>query len=408
MKKNIKIFLIIVLVFGIAAISFVDTYNRNKNLEAISSKLTSEIAPLNAKYNLIAAEPLVDSEGNKLVASVLNSGAFRASVIDNGQKSKNIIVKLDDESKKNRLENLLLLTLQTDLPLSEVTEDYEELASVEYAEEDFEIELDDLELEAFSLKAENFEVSLDEVESESEPIVVAMIDSGVDTSHPELRGRFVDGYDFVERKDETVDEVGHGTHVAGIIIGQSKNALIMPIKFTNGRTGRTSHVVKSIKYAAEQNVDILNLSIGLTDDSKSLREAVEYAQEKNVLIIAASGNKNSDEKYYPAAWSKVIAVSAVDRTGEKTENSNYGSWVDFSALGKNVYSTAPGNSYKYRTGTSQAAPLVTARAADYLHELITSEKLNKEEAFEKVYEELESHSGQVKGRYTGQMGRLVN
>ncbi len=127
-----------------------------------------------------------------------------------------------------------------------------------------------------------------------------------------------------------------------------------------------SALIKSIKFAADNGSQIINLSLGLKTDSKVLDEAISYAQNKNIIIVAAAGNYNTDAKYYPAAAPDVIAVAALDKKDQKLYQSNYGSWVDFSALGQDIYSTSLNNNYTYRTGTSQAAPFVTAKLVDLI------------------------------------------
>ena len=123
-------------------------------------------------------------------------------------------------------------------------------------------------------------------------------------------------------------------------------------------------VSSAIKDAANTGIKVISMSLGrLGNPSKTLDNACEYAAEKNVTIIAASGNDDSDIKHYPAANENVIAVSATDENDNKADFSNYGSWVDLSAPGVDIFSTFKNNNYITASGTSAACPVVSGIAA---------------------------------------------
>jgi len=218
-------------------------------------------------------------------------------------------------------------------------------------------------------------------ELDSAPMV-AVIDTGVDFTHPELSGRIVAGYDYHNDDSDPMDDHGHGTHVSGIIAAEAGNGLgsagistqsrILAIKVlgANG-SGSTWNVIQGIYEAADhRDVRVINLSLGTWVGTWSFHNAVDYAVAKGKLIVAAAGNSNTDSPYFPAFWSQysdgVVAVAANTRDGCKAYFSNYGYWVTIAAPGKDILSTLPGNSYGSWSGTSMAAPFVAGAAARVL------------------------------------------
>lgn len=236
-------------------------------------------------------------------------------------------------------------------------------------------------------------------------VIVAILDSGIDASHPELAGRVVPGRNVRERNSETRDDIGHGTHVAGIIGALGNNALgvaglswgvrLMPIKITD-RHGDASIVAAAdgIRWATEHGARIINLSLGGLDDSQTVRRAVQDARSRGVLLVAAAGNCGElisyrDEgcdtlnaPFYPAALDEVIAVGALGANGEVAPYSNTGDYIRLTAPGgvggsrrpnplDYVLSTWPVHlqtssdlpGYNYEVGTSMAAPHVAGTAA---------------------------------------------
>lgn len=209
-------------------------------------------------------------------------------------------------------------------------------------------------------------------------VVVAVIDSGVDSTHPDLRGALVAGKntrsDRGDYSDPTSDPNGHGTHVAGIIAARSGNgegisgvapdAAIMPVKALDAEgAGFMSDVLEGIVWAADRGADVINMSLG-GPDATFTASAVSYAQSKGVVVIAAAGNEGSSQLMYPAALPGVLAVAAVDQDGQPAGYSNHGaSWVDVAAPGTQITSTLPGGRYAAWSGTSMATPQVAGVAA---------------------------------------------
>jgi subtilisin family serine protease len=210
------------------------------------------------------------------------------------------------------------------------------------------------------------------------PMIVAVVDTGVDLKHPDLAGRLVPGYDFVENDNKPQDGNGHGTQVAGIIgaapdnkrgiAGVVWNARIMPVRVLDADGyGFDDTIAKGIVWAANHGASVINLSLGGPEADDVLRTAVDYATRKGALVVVAAGNDGTGVTQYPAAYSSALAVAATDSTGALTQFSSYGDWVDVAAPGWNVLSTAlrfPGASdYVTESGTSFSAPYVSGIAA---------------------------------------------
>jgi serine protease len=175
-------------------------------------------------------------------------------------------------------------------------------------------------------------------------ITVAIIDTGVSKVPDLAKTEFVPGYDFVNDKTTADDDNGHGTHVAGTVAQSTNNnygvagiayeAKIMPLKVLSGGGGGTiSDIAEAIRFAADNQADIINMSLGGGGESQVMKDAIDYAYNKGVVIIAAAGNENNNSASYPARYAHVIGVGATDAQGERAEFSNYGAGVDISAPG---------------------------------------------------------------------------
>ncbi len=361
-KSKIQIFAVVTFLL-IAGLLFAFTQK-----DKLPEKELKQLSSLNEKYGLIDVTPIDERIASKNYTALFEADILKADLFDSDTidlAPQEVILKLGTEKNPENMENIFLLSFNTEENIGSIVTAYSQAGLVKYAEPNFDIELAET---VISESAEEIteETPIDEVENLEKPVKVAVIDSGIDASHDFFKDKLLRGWDFVEETSVVSDEVGHGTHVAGIVLSNSTSAKIMPIKFTNGKKGKMSALVKSIKFAADNGSQIINLSLGLKTHSKVLDEAISYAQNKNIIIVAAAGNYNTDAKYYPAAAPDVIAVAALNKKDQKLYQSNYGSWVDFSALGQDIYSTSLNNNYTYRTGTSQAAPFVTAKLVNLI------------------------------------------
>lgn len=231
------------------------------------------------------------------------------------------------------------------------------------------------------LYTEQYQWNLPVIQTESgwdltrgdESIVIAIVDTGVDLNHPDLKNRLVEGYNVIENNNYPDDDNGHGTHVAGIIASETNNRegvagitwfnKIMPVKAMESKGyGTTFDIAKGIIWAVDHGADVINLSLGNYQPSSLMKEAVTYAYEKNVVLIAAAGNDNTDQPSYPAAYPEVLGVSAVSYNGTRASFSNYGDYVDVAAPGVQIPSTYFNQQYAALSGTSMASPHVAGLA----------------------------------------------
>jgi thermitase len=237
--------------------------------------------------------------------------------------------------------------------------------------------------------------SAHEVTRGSRDILVAVLDTGVAVTHPELRHAVVPGFDFVDIIDGAADfigdhvdadpdpddEVGHGTHVAGIIAGAGRRmpmgvaprVRLLPVRVLaalkrDGQVlgaGLVDNINVGVKWAVDQGADVINMSLGVLHTGGGLphREVIEYAARRGVTVVAASGNDGTDRHYYPGALPWVITVGAVGREDEVASFSTWGAQVDFVAPGTEIHSAFLDDGYAFASGTSHAAPFVAGTVA---------------------------------------------
>jgi thermitase len=221
--------------------------------------------------------------------------------------------------------------------------------------------------------------------SATNSIKLAVVDTGIDNTHPDLSGRVLSGYNYVANDANTTDDNGHGTHVAGIAASISNNktgiasicfnaCAILPVKvLDNTGSGSTSGVANGVTYAADQGARVINLSLGSTAYSQALQSAVDYAWGKNAVLVAAGGNDGSATVEYPAGDDHVLGVAATDANDADTYFSDWGNQIGVAAPGNAILSTMPTyatyltNSGYYKnydalSGTSMASPHVAGLA----------------------------------------------
>jgi thermitase len=202
---------------------------------------------------------------------------------------------------------------------------------------------------------------------------IAIVDTGVQSNHPDLAGKVVGGWDFVDNDSTPQDGNGHGTHCAGIaaavtnnstgIAGTAPKASILAVRvLNNSGSGTWTAVANGITYAADQGADVISLSLGGTVGNSGLQQAVDYAWSKGSVVVAAAGNAGNTAPNYPAYYSNAIAVASTDQNDNKSSFSTYGSWVDVAAPGSSIYATYPTSTYASLSGTSMATPHVAGVA----------------------------------------------
>ncbi len=203
---------------------------------------------------------------------------------------------------------------------------------------------------------------------------IAIIDSGVDPTHPDLAYKLIDGYNFIGNNTDTHDVRGHGTAVAGAAAAMTDNVAgvagvvwdspIMPLVVLNADDWASYYdIARAITFAADKGVRVMNISIGGSSSSTTLQNAVNYAWNKGAVIFACAQNYATSTPYYPAACANVVAVSATTSTDTRASFSNYGDWVDIAAPGVSILTTNNGGSYGSWSGTSFSSPIAAGVAA---------------------------------------------
>jgi len=208
--------------------------------------------------------------------------------------------------------------------------------------------------------------------STGDPVKVGVIDTGIDLKHPDLKANIKGGYNAINPLKSPNDDNGHGTHVAGIIaainndigvVGVGPNIDLYAIKVLNANgSGYLSDVIEGLEWAVNNGIQVVNMSLGTSQNVQSFHDAIIAAYNAGLTIVAAAGNTGSSV-VYPAAYPEVIAVSATDENNQIASWSSHGPEVDLAAPGVNIYSTYKGQKYTTLSGTSMAAPHVTGAAA---------------------------------------------
>ena len=206
---------------------------------------------------------------------------------------------------------------------------------------------------------------------------VGVVDSGINP-HSDFGMRLLKGHNYIqdaEDPDETFDRYGHGTRVAGVIagsgesghIGAAPGAQLIPLKVTNEKLVKISAICNAIYGGVrDYHCDVLNLSLGVSEQYEALEKAIAYCEEMGVVVISAVGNNGDNTCYFPAGYDTVIGAGAVDSSGTLYSNSNHNKSVFITAPGVAICSTASWGGYASATGTSYAVPHAAGAAAAML------------------------------------------
>lgn len=400
LRNTVTLFALGIFIGGLLLLSY-STFSESTS----SSPLPADIESLNKRFGVIRSESLftgdifASSKTERLLANI-----FYPSL---SSESSQILVET------NTGETILLTSKEEGIS-SEMVSAYEELPSIRTAEENQEGILfsDDLseDLED-TFSPENNSLKQTSEKQVSPSVLVAVLDSGIDLSHPALsqaiwendqekkgtkgvdddRNGLTDdifGWNFLSQNADIADDIGHGTHIAGIIAAhetsissmQGVSALgtkLISLKIADKEHGlRLSAVLRALEYAREQNVDVVNMSFGFSQPSSLLEDSITKIVQNGGVVISAAGNSGDEQKFYPAAYPEVYAVSSSLPQGGKWKHSTYGSWVDASAPAR-LLSTLPGGGYGTKTGTSQAAAFMTGAYAHekFLHPQYTPDEL---------------------------------
>ena len=344
---------------------------------------------------------------------------------------ENLTSRLNDEveDRIEAVDGLDVIEDEDNRSADEVVAQYRALSEVEYAEANSEIKLDhegagkhvhandELFYKQWGLfnhgqdggksGADISAMQAWAVTKGSDQVVVAVLDSGVDYTHPDLAGNIwtrpeiikqyededlteggiddVHGFNVVEDNGDPMDDNGHGTHCAGIIGAEGGNEVgisgvnwtvkIMPLRFMDSDgAGTTKDAIEAINYVINRkragvNVRVISASWGSTIKSRAMEDVIRKAGDEGILFVAAAGNDHSDndaKPHYPASYdlNNVISVAALDRNDELTSFSNWGATsVDVAAPGQQIVSTWLNHGFEERQGTSMATPFVAGVAA---------------------------------------------
>lgn len=211
------------------------------------------------------------------------------------------------------------------------------------------------------------------VSNQTKKIKVAILDSGINKNHPDLRNKVVKEFNAINPKDPVIDDYGHGTAIAGIIaandnsegvIGVSQNALLYSVKVLDKHgNGNIDTLVKAISWCIKNKVDIINLSFGLTNDNEVLYNKIKEANKKGIIIVAAAGNNIGLKTDYPARYKEVISVNPTNKEYKYiTELSSKGK-IDYTLPGVQILTTTKDGKYAEFEGSSIATAYLTGLLA---------------------------------------------
>lgn len=215
------------------------------------------------------------------------------------------------------------------------------------------------------------------IKSKGAGVTVAVIDTGCDPNHPDIKKNLVGSYNFINNSRDASDDNGHGSHVCGTIAGIDNNrgivgvapqAKIIALKaLDKNGTGSMKNIANAITYAADHGADIITMSLGSPGSSSAVKKAVDYACSKGCLIFCAAGNSGTKtDIMYPAKLPKTFSIGAIDENFRRTSFTCSGKSLDFLAPGVNIMSIVPNGRYALMTGTSMSNPFASGVAALYL------------------------------------------
>ena len=237
--------------------------------------------------------------------------------------------------------------------------------------------------------------------TQGEGVVIAVLDTGCQLNHPDLDDNLLPGMNFVNPGQDPIDGQGHGTHVTGTlvaenndigVVGVSPKAKVRPVKVLDDEgNGSLLNVAKGVRWAVDQGVDLISMSLGAPIPVQQVRKAIQYAAKRGVVTFVAAGNAgNTQEVFYPAAYPETMAIGAIDMNMKRANFSNTGQNLDFMAPGVDIFSTVPTNWYATQSGTSMAQPFACGVAAlflSYMKQNNSSKSLKTADDYRKVFKE---------------------
>lgn len=352
----------VVIVVGISAVlPSSSQYSLRNLIEQNKSNIAPAVDTITGRYSVV---------GESSSTSILVK--YKSSVNETSKANINKKLGAVQKRKIDKL-NVDVLEISTNESVDTVIGKYKGYSEVEYAEPNylakgFLTPNDTLFAKQWHLQKIEAPKAWDISQGGYGPI--AVVDTGVAYTQSDLSGWVSQGYNFVAGNTNANDDNGHGTHVAGIISAASNNGngvasigfkgALLPVKVLDSSgSGTYANVASGIIYAADQGSKVINMSLGGSSSSLTLKNAVSYAQSKGSLIVAAAGNNGNSTAVYPAVYPGVIAVSASTQDDTLASFSSYGSHIYVSAPGTGIISTYNNGGYATLSGTSMATPVVS-------------------------------------------------
>lgn len=393
------------------------------SLDDIQKESTREARPFSQFMNMVGMgeeAPVPDSliKLNELFPLVSVDKAF----VIGEQNVKGVSSDNTSERDKTPLDSVYTITFKSEIPVIQLSQELSKRSDIEYAEPNYIVKINAIPNDPgfvtqwglhttgeFGGKADadiDAPEAWDLTVGDTETIIVAVLDTGVDTGHEDLTSRiwrntdepvfngidddnngFIDdvhGWNFLNDNYNISDSQGHGTHVSGIIgaergngrgiAGVADKVKIMPIKFLNSNgEGTLQDAAQGVVYAADNGARVVNCSFGVfaITPPQALYQAIQYARTKGVIVVAAAGNEGVDigevgNYTYPANYDldNIITVASTTLSDRLSSFSNYSKlYVDLAAPGSDIVSTLPDNKYNVKSGTSMATPFVTGSVA---------------------------------------------
>ncbi|NMH73613.1 S8 family serine peptidase [Bacillus sp. RO2] len=211
--------------------------------------------------------------------------------------------------------------------------------------------------------------------STGKDVKVAVLDSGINDNHEDLKGKVVKKFNAIHPSEKVKDDFGHGTAVAGIIsgnhndigiVGITQSVSIYDVKVLDEKgKGTIDSLIRGIQWSIDEGVDIINISLGVENDSEELHAVIKKAISSDIIIVAAAGNTYGLYVQYPAKYEGVLSISSIDENLHSTYSATSGK-IDFVAPGQNILSTSSNGEYQLFEGTSFATPFITGFTASIL------------------------------------------
>jgi subtilisin family serine protease len=226
----------------------------------------------------------------------------------------------------------------------------------------------------YGWEIQKFNITKEWTFSKGEGVKIAVIDTGCDIDHDDLKNSIITGKNFIDPKKDPIDDNGHGTHVCSTIsatdnhigiVGVAPMSKVVPIKALDSKGfGDNKNIAKAIVWAVDNSCDLITMSLGSTNDSSDVRYAIEYAAKNNVTVFCAAGNDGkSVDIMYPARYEHTIAIGSINQQFLRSNFSCAGQSLDFLCPGENIMGCVPGNNYAIMSGTSMANPFAVGCAA---------------------------------------------